>query len=146
MRLLYLVDNSVIQRVHRSPVVADALGALLATGELASCLPQLLEECYSARSGAEYWTIRTANQRARIFLPPDDEVARLAIDLQARLFTSGMGRAVGISDLQIAATALRYTTSDQDVEIVHYDSDFDHLVRIEPALRARWIVRAGSIA
>lgn len=146
MRQLYLVDNSVTQRIHRAPAVAEAVVGLLATGDLASCLPQLLEECYSARSPADYRTILGDNQRGKVFLPPDEEVARTAIDLQGLLFESGVGRAVGVSDLQIAATALRHSYDDQVVTVVHYDSDFGQLARVRPDLRTRWIVPPGSVA
>jgi predicted nucleic acid-binding protein len=146
MRQLYLVDNSVTQRIHRAPEVSEAVVALLATGELASCLPQLLEECCSARSPADYHTILDDNQRGKVFLPPDEEVARMAADLQRLLFESGIGRAVGVGDLQIAATALRHSYDDQAVTVVHYDSDFSHLARVRPDLRTRWIVAPGSVA
>ncbi|MFT4288109.1 PIN domain-containing protein [Nocardioides sp.] len=145
MRQLYLLDNSVIQRVHRVSAVAEAMAGLLATGELAGCLPLLLEECYSARSPRDYRTILTDAQRSKVFLPPDEEVARIAVDLQGLLFAAGVGRAVGVSDLQIAATALRHSDASQTVTIVHYDSDFDHLTRVSPELHARWIVPPGSV-
>jgi predicted nucleic acid-binding protein len=77
-------------------------------------------------------------------LPSAPELVDLAVDLQRKLFAVGMGKAVGETDLQIAATALHYSNDDQTVEIVHYDSDFDHLSSIEPRLRTRWIVSRGT--
>lgn len=146
MRQLFLVDNSALQRVHRSDAVADALIDLLEIGELASCLPQLLEEGYSARSADEHRVLLAASAKSKIFLQPDAEVARLAIDLQRRLFAAGRGRSVGVSDLQIAATALRGSIGTQRVSVVHYDSDFENLAAIEPAFSHRWIVPRGSVA
>ena len=146
MRQLYLVDNSVLQRLHRSDEVASALVDLLADGELAGCLPQLLEEGYSSRSAADYARIRSANARAKVFLAPDAEVAHLALDLQRRLFDAGHGRAVGVSDLQIAATAIRHSTETQRISVVHYDSDFEHIASVDPEFRHRWIVPRGSVA
>ncbi|MCR1782694.1 hypothetical protein KVF89_09135 [Nocardioides carbamazepini] len=143
---MYLLDNSVAQRVHRAPAVAEAVAVLLATGQLASCLPQVLEECYSARSAADHRIILDGNQRGKVFLAPDGEVARIAVDLQSLLFHAGTGRSVGVSDLQIAATALRHSRGDQAVTVVHYDADFDHVARVRPDLRARWIVPSGSVA
>ncbi|MGM7699309.1 PIN domain-containing protein [Microbacterium sp. A84] len=145
MNQLFLVDNSALQRIHRSDVVADALIALLAIGELASCLPQLLEEGYSARSAEEHRILIDASAKAKIFLQPDAEVARIAVELQRRLFAAGQGRSVGVSDLQIAATALRNTTGNQRVSVVHYDADFDSLAAIEPTFSHRWIVPRGSV-
>ena len=146
MRQIFLVDNSVLQRLHRSDEVASALTELLSMGELGGCLPQLLEEGYSARSAAEHHLIRSANARARIFLPPDAEVAEIALDLQSGLFAAGIGRAVGVSDLQIAATAIGHTTDAQRVTVVHYDADFEHVARVAPEFRHRWIVPRGSVA
>jgi len=146
MRQIFLVDNSVLQRLHRSDEVASAMTELLSIGELGGCLPQLLEEGYSARSAPEHRAIRSANARAKIFLPPDAEVAALALELQSRLFAAGMGRAVGVSDLQIVATAIRHTTDVQRVTVVHYDTDFERVARVAPEFRHRWIVPRGSVA
>lgn len=145
MRQLYLLDNSVTQRIHRAPSVAQAAAALLTVGEFASCLPQALEEGYSAQNAADHRLIMDDNQQAKVFLAPDAEVARLALDLQARLFEAGLGRAVGVSDLQIAATAIRHSGPDQLVTVVHYDHDFDHLAQVEPGLRVQWIVPVGTV-
>ncbi|MBN8204667.1 hypothetical protein JF550_01700 [Microbacterium esteraromaticum] len=146
MKVIHLVDNSVVQRVHRSTEVAAALGALLDTGDLGSCLPQLLEEGYSARSPHEHATLVRANHAAKIFLPPDARVAELAVDLQAGLLAAGIGRSVGVSDLQIAATAIRHTNSQQQVAVVHYDADFENIARVHPEFAHRWIVPRGTVA
>jgi predicted nucleic acid-binding protein len=146
VKQLFLLDNSVTQRIHRAPPVADAVAGLLAVGELAGCLPQLLEECYSARNAEDYDLILGGNRTAKVFLPPDAEVARIAVELQGRLFEAGLGRAVGVSDLQIAAAALRHSDDSQTVVVVHYDADFDQLGRVSDQLRTRWIVPRGSVA
>lgn len=146
MNRLFLVDNSVLQRVHRSDAVAAALVELLALGDLAGCLPQLLEEGYSARSASEHARIIDAADRAKVFLQPDDEVARIAIELQASLFARGIGRSVGVSDLQIAATALRHSTESRIVTVVHYDADFENVSVVAPAFSHSWIVPRGSVA
>ena len=138
---LYLVDNSVLQRLHRSVEVRSARDQLLRQGELAVCMPTVLEACFSARNHREH------RQEARTFLSawtvlrPDHEIMAIAVALQGKLFEAGKGRSVGISDLQIAATALHYTHDEQPVIIVHYDADFDHLSSVEPALGTRWICR-----
>lgn len=145
MKLLHLVDNSVVQRVHRSPEVARALVALLERGDLAGCLPQLLKEGYSARGADEHTTLMRANRAAKIFLPPDEQVADTAVDLQARLFAHGIGRSVGVSDLQIAATAIRHTSAHQRVMVVHYDADFENIARVWPDFAHQWIVPRGTV-
>lgn len=134
-----------LQRVHRSDAVAEALIELLSMGELASCLPQLLEEGYSARSAEEHRLLIDGSAKSKVFLQPDAEVARLAVDLQRRLFAGGGGRSVGVSDLQIAATAIRSSTGNRLVSVVHYDADFESLAAVEPAFSHRWIVPRGSV-
>ncbi|MGO3234957.1 MAG: PIN domain-containing protein [Microbacterium sp.] len=146
MNQFFLVDNSVLQRIHRSDAVAEAVIDLLAVGELAGCLPQLLEEGFSARTADEHRRLIEASAKAKVFLPPDEEVARIALALQRQLFDIGQGRAVGVSDLQIAATALRHTTGRQRVSVVHYDADFESFAAIEPTFSHQWIVPRGSVA
>ncbi len=80
-----------------------------------------------------------------MFLPPDAEVVDVAFDIQRRLFEVGMGRGVGVSDLQIAATAIRHSTDQRSVTVVHYDADFDLVARVRTDLRARWIVPRGTV-
>lgn len=145
MNVIYLVDNSVAQRVHRAPEVARALGDLLHDGELGSCLPQLLEEGYSARQADEQERILRAGREAKVFLDPNESVAALALDLQTRLFRAGMGRAVGVSDLQIAATAMVHTNDQQSVTVIHYDADFEHVAEVASEFQHRWIVPRGSV-
>ena len=145
MRTFYLVDNSAIQRIHRSPLVAQAMFSLLETGDLASCLPQLLEEGYSARNLGEWEKIFMASGRAKIFLPPNAEVARIAIAMQKALFVAGKGRAVGVSDLQIAATAVLASNERQRVIVIHYDADFDYLAQVYSDFHAQWIVPRGAV-
>ncbi len=144
MKTLFLVDNSVTQRISLSAPVHAAWLQLLDQGSIASCLPQLLEEGYSARSEPSHEELIGHNVESKILLRPLPGLVEVAIDLQRRLFAAGKGRSVGISDLQIAATALCYDGATTNIEIVHYDSDFDHLAAIEPRLRTRWIVPRGS--
>jgi predicted nucleic acid-binding protein len=144
MTTLCLVDNSVTQRLGTSATVLEAWNRLIAEFAVASCLPQILEEGYSARSLTTYGEIIRHNLESKVVLLPVPELLELAVDIQRRLFTAGRGRAVGVTDLQLAATALYYSNDDQTVEIVHYDSDFDHLAAFEPRLRTRWIVPRGT--
>lgn len=144
---LFLVDNSVIQRLSQ-PSVRAAWDRLLADGDIATCLPTTLEAGYSARNSADHdRIIAFETGGAKVFLPPVPAVADVAVQLQTRLFAAGQGRAVGVGDLQIAATAIHYSTSlDRPVTVVHYDTDFDHLARVARELDARWIVPRGSLA
>lgn len=146
MRRILLVDNSALQRLHRSSSVGSAFVELLEHGDLGGCLPQILEEGYSVRSADDHRTLVDASIRARVFLPPDERVATLAIDLQRRLFQAGIGRSVGVSDLQIAATAIRHSHAQQTVTVVHYDAGFENVARVAPEFSHRWIVPRGTVA
>ena len=68
----------------------------------------------------------------------------MALRIQAALFTAGIGRAVGVSDLQIAATALHHSRPARPVIAAHYNSDFHHIADVEPGFRSQWIVPRGT--
>lgn len=140
---LFLVDNSVIQRLRKAPV-REAWDRLRETGDIATCLPTLLEAGYSARSAADYERLIDLELRAKVVLAPHPEIVETALRIQAALFTAGTGRAVGVSDLQIAATALYHSSPARPVIVMHYDADFDHVAAVEPGFRSQWIVPRGS--
>jgi predicted nucleic acid-binding protein len=144
---LYLIDNSVLQRISRSPEVERAWRALDTTGRKALCLPSLLEAGYSARDAGGHGRAIAALRAACEVLDPAPALTAISLRLQKLLFEAGMGRAAGVSDLQIAATALHYSASPGDalVTVVHYDADFDCLASVEPALSTRWIVPRGTV-
>jgi predicted nucleic acid-binding protein len=68
-------------------------------------------------------------------------VSVAAQSLQRALVERGTHRGPKVVDLLIAATALVH-----DIEILHYDSDYDVLAAAEPRLRVRWVVPRGSVA
>ena len=140
-----LLDNSVVQRLH-DPEVAAAVDRLRGDLPIATCLPVLLEQGFCARSAVDHDRLMTAAFDDAVVLHPSPEVMTIAVGLQAALFRAGLGRAVGVSDLQIAATAIHHSTVERPVVLVHYDRDFDHVVAVEPRLRSRWIVPPGSVA
>lgn len=144
MTVLYLVDNSVIQRLAKPPVL-EAWGRLAERGSIATCLPTMLEAGFSARSAAAHGTLMRLEQAAKVILPPDPAIVPIAVQLQAALFAVGRGRAIGVSDLQIASTALFHSTADRPVVVVHYDADFDHIAAVEPSFASEWIVPRGSV-
>ena len=144
MNTLFLVDNSVSQRLH-NPIVRTAWSTLSERGEIATCLPTILEAGYSARSAHAHRETIHFEQASKMVLPPTSEDLPIAVRLQGALFTAGMGRAVGVSDLQIAATAIQHSKGDTQVVVVHYDTDFDHLASVEPRLATEWIVPRGSV-
>jgi predicted nucleic acid-binding protein len=144
--VVYLVDNSVIQRLHRSVEVRVARDTLMRTGDLAVCLPTVLEASFSARNYEEHEREAAAYLSAWMVLEPAPDIMRIAVGLQSKLFEAGKGRSVGVSDLQIAATALHYTTEENPVIVTHYDADFDHVASVEATLRTKWVVPRGTVA
>jgi len=137
-----IIDNSVWQRVPHRPPISKALRALIVDarpGQLLYCDIQVAEVGFSAQDTAELQTIRTTLDA---YEPcPVAPTAADILDLQHRLWSAGLERAVGAADTVIAAYALA-----NDATVVHYDSDFEHVARVAPAFRHRWIVPRGSAA
>ena len=137
-----ILDNSAYARIARYTTVRDAVLHYL-NGPLntfRSVLVQRLEICISVRSVAEF----DAEMLALAAMPLlDDTLPAVSVasqSLQRALVERGTHRGPKVVDLLIAATALVH-----DVEILHYDSDYDLLATAEPRLRTRWIVPRGSV-
>jgi predicted nucleic acid-binding protein len=137
----YLVDNSVLQRLPRSPSVQTAIGAILdAEDDLCSCAFTLDRLGYSARSAAEQ---AEGTQRLRtsfLYLSAGPGTDQIVIDIRTALWKAGKGRAAGVIDVGIAAAAVH-----SDATVLHYDRDFDHIADAYPRLMTQWIVPRGSI-
>lgn len=144
MRTFFLIDNSVIQRLTK-PRVRAAWDRLRERGDVATCLPTLLEAGYSARSAGDHQRLMELEHSAKILLPPEEGVLAIAVRIQSALFASGAGRSVGVSDLQIAATAIHHSSPTRSVVVAHYDADFDHVAAVEPEFRSEWILPRGTL-
>jgi predicted nucleic acid-binding protein len=137
----YLVDNSVLQRLPRSTAVQTAVGALLdAEHELCCCALSLDEFAFSARSATEHTEASCRLRTSFLFLPLSPDIDQLILDIRAALWNAGTGRAAGVIDVALAATAVHHAT-----QVLHYDSDFDHITAAYPQLNATWVVPRGSI-
>jgi predicted nucleic acid-binding protein len=68
------------------------------------------------------------------------EIDQIIIDIRTALFATGKGRAAGVIDVQIAATAIHHHAT-----VLHYDSDYDHIAQAYPDLSAHWIVPRSTI-
>ncbi len=143
MRPRLLVDNSVIQRLAK-PGIRQAWQRLIERGEIATCLPSLLEAGYSARSADTHSALLDLEQHGKVMLPPEPGIVPIAIGIQSALFAAGKGRSAGVSDIQIAATAIHHSTPTSPVIVVHYDADFDHILSVAPQLQAEWVVPRGT--
>jgi predicted nucleic acid-binding protein len=137
-----LLDNSAWVRLAapalpraRSAELADALEA----GQIAVCLPFLLEAGYSARDARDH----DALLDELLALPRfaiDDEVERRALDAQRQLARAGHHRLPPV-DLLLAALADRH-----GLGVLHYDRDYDVLAeRTDLEFESVWLTQRGSI-
>ena len=138
---VYLVDNSVWQRVARSSAVQDTLRSLTAAGHrLGSCSASLDEASYSARSLTDLRRVRARVAGGTAFLASDPEGDGEVQRIRERLFAAGLGRAAGVIDVQIAAAAITHRA-----RVLHYDHDFDLIAAAAPELQHDWVVPRGTI-
>jgi predicted nucleic acid-binding protein len=108
-------------------------------GELAVCLPFLLEAGYSARSAADRKELMARLARLPR-IPIDGEVERLALQAQRELAEVGHHR-LAPADVVIAACAHRAATG-----VLHYDGDYDLLAEhTSLEFESEWLAAAGSL-
>jgi predicted nucleic acid-binding protein len=137
----YLVDNSVLQRLPRSSKVQNAVTAILdADHELCCCALTLDEFAFSARSADEHIDGSRRLRSSFLYLPASPLTDQVVIDIRGSLWQAGKGRSAGVIDVTIAAAAVSF-----DATVLHYDSDFDHIVDVFPRLNAQWVVPRGLI-
>jgi predicted nucleic acid-binding protein len=134
----HLADTSALARL-RHPEVAAVLGPLIEAGLVATCGVIEFELGWATRSGPEFEQVRDDRDAGYEWLPTLDEDWRRALNVQAELWHGGLVRAVGFSDLLVAAVAER-----EDVAVLHYDSDFDLIAKIT-GQAAQWVVPRGTV-
>ncbi len=116
----YLVDNSILQKLSRSAPVRRRFAELVSTFPVYTCPPQVLEYCWSARNPAEYAELR---EDMELFTPAvSHPPQQLVLDIQQSLWDSGLMRAVGNTDVHIAAYAIA-----NDLTLVNCDRDFGYI-------------------
>jgi predicted nucleic acid-binding protein len=137
-----LLDNSAWARLIAG-VVPHARGKTIAEwmsrGELAVCLPFLLEAGYSARSAADRMTLM-----ARLTKLPktsiNPEVERISLDAQRELAEVGHHR-LAPADLIIAACAHR-----SEAGVLHYDRDYDLIAEhTSLVFESVWLAPPGTL-
>jgi predicted nucleic acid-binding protein len=137
-----LLDNSAWARLNAAAVPderAAEIAAALEAGEIATCLPFLLEAGYSARNAAEHDALMDGLLALPHF-PVDGEVERRAIEAQHQLARAGH-HCLPPVDLLVAAIADR-----QRLAVLHYDHDYD-LIAEKTDLRfgSEWLVPRGTL-
>jgi predicted nucleic acid-binding protein len=137
----FLVDNSVLQRLPRSPAVQAAVRSVLdAEDELCCCAFSLDEFAFSARSATEYDEATHRLRTSFLYLPLSPAMDQIIIDIRAALWRAGTGRAARVIDVALAATAVHAGAT-----VLHYDSDFDHIAASYPQFIAQWVVPCGTV-
>lgn len=118
----YLIDNSVLQKLARSANIRRRFEEITNTYPIYTCLPQVLEYCWSARNPSEYTELR----RDMEFYTPavNTPSQREVLDIQQSLWDKGLMRGAGNTDVLIAAYAIA-----NDLTILTADHDFEHIER-----------------
>jgi predicted nucleic acid-binding protein len=137
-----LIDNSAWSRLLSGAVPRVRLNVvveMLDSGEIATCLPFLLEAGYSAQSAADH-----AQSIDRLLTLPsvsiDAEVEATARKAQRELVARGHHRIAPI-DLMIAACA-----HEAGAGVLHYDRDYDRIAELTSLrFESVWVAPAGSL-
>lgn len=139
---MLLLDNSAWTRLPRAGMDEARraeIAHMIGRGDVATCLPFLLEAGYSARSAEHHRAIlRDLGLYPRVEITP--EVERLALQAQSDLARRGHHRLRPV-DVMIAACA-----HEAGAGVLHYDKDYD-VLREHTRLRFRseWLAPAGSL-
>ncbi len=139
---MLLLDNSAWARLaseRLNPDRAEQVAAWMGDLQLATCLPFLLEAGYSARSGHE----RSAMMADLTALPRvaiDKGIETAALEVQRELADIGHHR-LPPADVIIAACA-----HVAGMGVLHYDSDYDLLVKHTGLqFESEWLAQPGSL-
>jgi predicted nucleic acid-binding protein len=139
---MLLLDNSAWAHIV-SGSLDDERAATVALwtkqGELATCLPFLLEAGYSAKSAAHHTTMM-ADFALLPHVPITPAVEERARQAQRDLAAVGHHRLAPL-DIMIAACA-----HEAEAGVLHYDRDYDILAaRTTLELDSEWVAPAGSL-
>jgi predicted nucleic acid-binding protein len=136
----FLIDTSAVVRLLRDGEVRARWQPQITAGVMGICPITELELLHSARSKAdrEEWLELLGATFTWIAMP--DRVFSRATEVQAAMTARGTHRSAGAVDLLLAATS-----ELNDLSLVHYDHDFDEVVKVtsQPAI---WVAPPGSIA
>jgi hypothetical protein len=132
--------------------VAAASRDLLRDGDLATCLPYLLESGYSAahQPVTGYDGAMHKLSTSMVLLHPSPRTTGIALDVQRRLVQGGKGRAAGVIDITAVAIAIDNATADAPITLIHYDTDYDHIWSVRDpqwarrGFAVRWIIPRGE--
>jgi predicted nucleic acid-binding protein len=137
-----LVDNSAWVRLA-DPALGDKrvteLAEALEDGQIAACLPFMLEAGYSARSARDHDEL-LADLRALPYYAIDEAVEQRALNAQAQLARIGHHLLPPV-DLLVAALADRH-----QLGVLHYDRDYDVVAeKTDLTFASVWLAPAGTL-
>jgi predicted nucleic acid-binding protein len=137
-----LLDNSAWARLDQPSLAqtrADEIADLLEPGQIAVCLPFLLEAGYSARDLVEHEAL-VDDLLALPLVSINVAVERRALDAQRQLARAGHRRLPPV-DLIIAAAA-----EVNALGVLHYDGDYDLIAeRTDLRFGSVWLAERGSL-
>lgn len=135
---MLLIDNSAWARRH-DRLVRERFAGMIEAGDVAVCLPFLLEAGYSARSGDDHARLLDdLSILPRIEI--DRDIEALALRAQEQLARIGHHR-LPPSDIVIAACA-----QSAGVGVLHYDRDYDLIAKhTELEFQSEWLGPPGSL-
>jgi predicted nucleic acid-binding protein len=136
----FLVDTSALVRLLRTSDIRERWQPQITAGVLGMCPITELELLHSARSKADREELLELLGAAFTWVAVPDRAFLRAAEVQEAMTARGTHRSAGAVDLLLAATA-----ELNGLALVHYDHDFDEIVRItgQPAV---WVATPGSIA
>lgn len=142
MTVELLLDNSAWARLGEPSLPSDRaedVAGALESGQIAVCLPFLLEAGYSARSNRDHSEL-IDELMALPLLSIDRDVERRAIDAQSQLARAGHHRLPPV-DIIVAAIAERHALG-----VLHYDADYDALdSKTDLRFHSVWLAPRGSL-
>jgi len=140
---VWLADTSawVWSRRRAYPELRAWFDDQLVAGEIATCDVVRLELLYGTRTGDEHGR-RRDELAALVSCPIGAEQWERAIAIQGALARLGADhvKAAKWQDIVVAAAA-----ESADVSVLHYDKDFDWIVRIT-GQAMRWLAPTGSLS
>jgi len=134
----YLVDKSALARLHL-PSVREELEPLMMRALVGICGVTELEMLYSARNIQERARMKEQLQASLDPVETPADIWERAAEIQEALTEQAQHRSASIPDLIVAATARAH-----NLEILHYDRDFDTIARFTEQ-PARWITPPGTV-
>lgn len=137
-----LIDNSAWARLWDGSLPesrVEEVANKLDLGDIAFCLPLLLEAGYSARGANDHDRFYDG-MVAFPWVYIDKRVERRALDAQSQLSRIGHHRMPSV-DLIIAALADRH-----ELGVLHYDNDFEVILeKTDLEFQSEWLMPRGSL-